>query len=200
MSVVFHPIVLVKMTSGPPSPQLPRPALPREHSARAGPLLPAAALPSRPSLRREHRPAPPGRPGIRVLPARLARVSSAASCRRRPGSGSGSGAGASGRAALARGDRLGHGAGLVHGRVRRRPEAAPPRRAQPPGRPGAAAPAWGSLLEGRQGQSPPHRVPRAPRTPQLAASGDRGRDRAGGWGEVLLMLSRRAGWSATPGA
>ena len=48
--------------------------------------------------------------------------------------------------------------------------------------------------------SPPHRVPRAPRTPQLAASGDRGRDRAGGWGEVLLMLSRRAGWSATPGA
>lgn len=171
MSVVFHPIVLVKMTSGPPSPQLPRPALPREHSARAGPLLPAAALPSRPSLRREHRPAPPGRPGISVLPARLARVSSAASCRRRPGSGSGSGAGASGRAALARGDRLGHGAGLVHGRVRRRPEAAPPRRAQPPGRPGAAAPAWGSLLEGRQGQSPPIGSPVLPARPNLQRVG-----------------------------
>lgn len=67
--------------------------------------------------------------------------------------------------------RLRHGAGLVHGRVGRRPAAAPPHGARPPGRPGAAAPARRPLLEGTRHHRPEgprarshsHRGPRAPR-------------------------------------
>ena len=63
--------------------------------------------------------------------------------------------------------RLRHGAGLVHGRVGRRPAAAPPHGARPPGRPGAAAPARRPLLEGTRHHRPegprararPHRGP-----------------------------------------
>ncbi|KAM5251453.1 acireductone dioxygenase isoform 1-T1 [Hipposideros larvatus] len=88
------------------------------------------------SLRPRPRRRPPGRRACPPPPARPARC---LSLRRAP---------PASRPGLTVALQLRHGAGLVHGRVRRRPPEAPPRGARAPRRPGAAAPAWGPVLEG----------------------------------------------------